>query len=140
MASLLNNSLQADPAPGYPPYDIEMLEENKYAITVAVAGFSREELSLEVEKNVLTVRGEKRDKVEKHYLHRGIANRKFERKFNLADHVEVTGAELANGLLTVQLVKEIPERMKPKTIDISDGSESATGRIENNKQTDDEAA
>ena len=99
-----------------------MLDENRYAITLAVAGFTDSELALTVEKGVLTVRGEKAKGEERKYLHKGIANRTFERKFNLADHVEVTDASLDQGLLTISLVKEIPEAMKPKTIAITRGA------------------
>jgi molecular chaperone IbpA len=106
----------------YPPYDIEVLDENRYAITIAVAGFDRAELDIQVEKGVLTVYGKKvSDKASRNDLHQGIARRAFERKFNLADHVEVTSADLNNGLLTISLLKEIPEAMKPRTIPISDG-------------------
>ena len=99
-----------------------MLDENRYAITIAVAGFDRAELDIQVEKGVLTVYGKKAsDKTSRNYLHQGIARRAFERKFNLADHVEVTSADLNNGLLTISLLKEIPEAMKPRTIPISDG-------------------
>ncbi len=119
-ASLIDHALKSDSTTaGYPPYDIESLEENRYAITLAVAGFSQQELSIQTEKGVLTIRGNKNDKADRKYLYQGIANRAFERKFNLADHVEVTGAELTDGLLTITLVKEIPEAMKPKTIAIN---------------------
>lgn len=120
LASLLNSSLATDSVvPGFPPYNIEVLTENQYAITLAVAGFDESELDLKVEKSVLTIRGEKADKEERKYLHKGIANRTFERKFDLDDHVEVTGADLSNGLLTINLIKEIPEAMKPRTIAIN---------------------
>lgn len=120
LASLLRNSLRSEsPASNYPPYNIEAVEENHYQITLAVAGFSQEDLDLQVENGVLTVRGKKADdEKEKQYLYQGIAGRSFERKFNLADHVEVKGADLSNGLLTISLVKEIPEAMKPKKIEI----------------------
>lgn len=122
LASLLDSALRTDSVtPGYPPYNIEMLSENRYAITLAVAGFEQAELDLTVEKGVLTVRGKKAREEERHYLHQGIANRAFERKFNLADFVEVTGADLTNGLLRISLVKEIPEAMKPRTIAINQG-------------------
>ncbi len=123
LASLLDSALRSDQtAAGYPPYDIEVRDENQYAITVAVAGFERNELDIQVEKGVLSIRGKKAEKnEERRYLYQGIANRTFERKFNLADHVEVTGAELKNGLLTVSLQKEIPEAMKPRSIAIGDG-------------------
>ena len=122
-ASLLNRSLASEnSAPGYPPYNIEMLEENHYAVTLALAGFTESDLDIKVERGVLTVRGEKKDTTERKYLHQGIANRTFERKFNLDDHVEVVDANLANGLLTISLVKVVPEAMKPKSIKINQGA------------------
>lgn len=119
--SLLDAAFQTEKASsGYPPYNIEVVEENNYAITVAVAGFKEAELELQVENGVLTVRGKKETSdTDRSFLHQGIANRSFERKFNLADHIEVVGADLADGLLTVRLVKEIPEAMKPKKISIN---------------------
>jgi molecular chaperone IbpA len=120
LASLIDSALRTDAmAPGYPPYNIEVLADNRYAITLAVAGFEQSELDITVEKGLLTVRGKKAKEEERKYLHQGIANRAFERKFNLADYVEVTGASLNNGLLTIDLVKEIPEAMKPRTIAIN---------------------
>jgi molecular chaperone IbpA len=121
MASLLDSALRSEKTTGgYPPYDIEVRGDNQYAITLAVAGFEQSELDIQVEKGVLTVRGKKdEDKSARNYLYQGIANRAFERKFNLADHVEVSDADLNNGLLTVSLVKEIPEAMKPKSIAIN---------------------
>lgn len=120
LASLLDSALTTDAATGgFPPYNIEIRDENRYAITLAVAGFERSELEIIVEKDVLTVRGRKVSNEEASYLHQGIANRSFERKFNLADHVQVTNADLNNGLLTVSLVREIPEAMKPRSIAIS---------------------
>jgi molecular chaperone IbpA len=119
LASLLDNSLKSNSSvSAYPPYNIEVLDENRYGITLAVAGFAESELDINVEKNVLTVRGKKEDETERQYLHQGIADRTFERKFNLADYVEVVGADLQNGLLSINLMKEIPEAMKPKTITI----------------------
>ena len=119
--SLLDTVLGAEKSTstGYPPYNIEVVSEDRYAITIAVAGFEEGDLDIQVENGTLTVRGkqEKAD-VERKYLHQGIANRSFERKFTLADHVEVTGAELRNGLLQLSLVKEVPEAMKPRKIAI----------------------
>ena len=108
-----------------------MLDENQYAITLAVAGFEESELDLKVEKSVLTVRGEKADGEERKYLHKGIANRTFERKFSLDDNVEVTGADLSKGLLTIKLVKGIPEAMKPRTIAINQGDNVLEHKAEN---------
>lgn len=125
LASLIDSALTSDPVTnGYPPYNIEVLDENRYAITLAVAGFSQDELDIQVEKGVLTVRGDKNAKDQAKYLYHGIANRTFERKFNLADYVEVSSADLANGLLTIDLVKEIPEAMKPKSIAINQDSKA----------------
>lgn len=135
-ASLLDHALRSDQNNnGYPPYNIEVLDENRYAITLAVAGFSRDELSIEVEQGVLTVKGSKASdsKEQRQYLHRGIANRSFERKFNLAEFVEVTNASSDDGLLTISLTKEIPEKMKPKQIAINGGNDKATIEHQANK-------
>lgn len=114
----------------YPPYNIEVEDEDNYAITIAVAGFTQPELSIETENGVLTVSGRKepagdeKGRVERNYLYQGIANRNFERKFQLAEHVEVSQAHLENGLLQVKLFRRIPEAMKPKHIEIGASSES----------------
>jgi len=125
--SLLDNfgSLDAS-APTYPPYNIERTGENAYRISVAVAGFTEKELSIEVKENTLTIRGEKQASEKREsaeVLYQGIAARAFERRFQLADHVEVRGASLENGLLHVDLVREIPEAMKPRQIPIRAGKE-----------------
>lgn len=141
LGSLINHALTSESTvSGYPPYNIESLEENRYAITVAVAGFSQEELSIQVEKGMLTVRGEKNVKDERKYLYQGIANRAFERKFNLADYVEVTGADLSNGLLTISLVKEIPEAMKPRSIAINQGGKVLEHSLQDRSADSDKAA
>ena len=120
LASILDSAMRAENSTSsYPPYNIEVIDENSYTITLAVAGFTQDELDIQVEKGVLTVRGEKSTSEDKKYLHHGIAFRAFERKFNLADYVEVTEANLENGLLSISLVKEIPEAMKPKSISIN---------------------
>ena len=126
--SLLDAALSADrQGPGYPPYDIERVEDDEYTISLAVAGFREDELDVQVENGVLTIRGKKESaKKDAQYLHRGIATRSFERKFNLADHVEVHNAKLDNGLLEVSLVREIPEAMKPRRIPVG----SSTPAIE----------
>jgi molecular chaperone IbpA len=114
--------------PGYPPYDIERTGENAYRITVAVAGFAEPELSIVAKENTLTIRGEKQSKTDEQQgepLYRGIAARAFERVFQLADHVEVKGAHLEHGLLHVDLVREVPEAMKPRQIRIGNGNGSA---------------
>jgi len=123
LAHRLNNALGAEqPSQGYPPYNIEITEENHYDITLAIAGFTQAELDIQTERGVLSIRGRKAadDKADaRQYLYRGIANRSFERKFDLADHVEVTGADLQDGVLTVHLVKEVPEAMKPRRVSIN---------------------
>jgi molecular chaperone IbpA len=107
-------------APSYPPYNIEKTGENAYRITMAVAGFSTDELNISVQEGVLTVTGKAlKEEEPKQFLHRGIARRAFERRFELADHIQVTGADLANGLLHIDLVREVPEAMKPRTIKIA---------------------
>jgi molecular chaperone IbpA len=108
------------PAPSYPPYDIARTGENAYRISVAVAGFTDADLSIEAKENTLTIRGEKQmnDEETRELLYRGIAARNFERSFQLADYVEVRGANLENGLLHVDLVREVPEVMKPRVIPI----------------------
>jgi len=106
---------------GYPPYNIERTGENAYRITVAVAGFSESDLAIEVKEGTLTIKGEKQHKTDEttgEVLHQGIASRAFERTFQLADHVEVNGASLENGLLHVELIREVPEAMKPRQIRI----------------------
>ena len=126
LANLLDSALQHNHGNGYPPYNIETTQENEYAITVAVAGFSESELDIQTERGVLTIRGEKAasEKEERTYLYQGIANRTFERKFQLADHVKVVDAQLENGILKIDLVKEVPEAMKPKKISIGSGSKT----------------
>ena len=119
---MLSDGFEA--APGYPPYNIERTGENDYRITVAVAGFGEKELSLEAKENTLTIKGEKakEEKAENEVLYQGIAARAFERVFQLADHVQVKGAAVENGLLHVDLVREIPEAKKPRQIPIGNGS------------------
>jgi molecular chaperone IbpA len=122
--SLLDQTTGLESAPSYPPYNIERTGENAYRITVAVAGFAEPELSIEVKENTLTIRGEKQTKQDEksgEVLYQGIAARAFERRFQLADHVVVKGAALENGLLHVDLVREIPEAMKPRSIPIGNG-------------------
>ncbi|MEO0429650.1 MAG: Hsp20 family protein [Pseudomonadota bacterium] len=123
MAGLLDQVMAGEnAAPSYPPYNIEKTGEDAYRISIAVAGFAESELNAEVRDQVLTVtakRMQKDDAPKRTYLHRGIAERGFERRFQLADHVRVNGAALENGLLHVDLVREIPEALRPRTIAIS---------------------
>jgi molecular chaperone IbpA len=108
---------------GYPPYNIERLGDNEYRITMAVAGFDKDEFKVEVKEQALVVSGEKKpDDKERVFLHRGIAARNFERRFQLADYVEVKGADFKNGLLHIDLVRNLPERMKPRTVAIGTGA------------------
>ena len=123
--NLLDTVSGGETAQPYPPYNIERTGENAYRVTMAVAGFGENDIDIQAKENVLTVKGEKpEDKQEnREILYRGIAARAFERRFQLADHVEVTGATLENGLLHIDLVREIPEAMKPRKIQI--GSSNA---------------
>ncbi len=104
---------------GYPPYNIEQLGDGDYRISMAVAGFTQEELELSFQENLLTVKGNKQADTERNYLYQGIAERGFERRFQLADYVRVKGADLKNGLLHIDLVREVPEAMKPRKIEIN---------------------
>jgi len=129
--NLLDANLGAEPQT-YPPYNIERTGENTYRITMAVAGFGEGDLNIEARENTLTVKGEKKTESEKkdaEFLYRGIGSRAFERRFQLADHVEVKGAALENGLLHVDLVREIPEAMKPRTIAIGNGKAKVAAQI-----------
>src|SRR6185437_2364530 len=126
---MLDQASGFDSESTYPPYNIERSGENAYRITLAVAGFSPEELKIEVKEQTLTVSGEKAAEADKKaYLHRGIAARAFERRYQLADHVDVTGAAFENGLLHVDLVRNVPESKKPRTITI--GSAESAKQLE----------
>ena len=133
LASLLDSVAQDTAQPGYPPYNIELTGENEYRITMAVAGFAEDDLSLEAKQNLLTISGNREQKSDAKFLHQGIAARSFERRFQLADHVNVAGAKLENGLLHVDLVREIPEEMRPRQIAIQSGKsgkETIEGKAE----------
>jgi len=118
---MLDAAQSVDNSAGYPPYNIEKLDEDSYGVTMAVAGFAEDDLDITVKDNVLVVTGRIESKGEngKRYLHRGIATRAFERRFELADHIRVTGARLENGLLHLDLAREVPEEMKPRKIAIA---------------------
>ena len=119
LASLLETA-SVDAAAGYPPYNIERTDENAYRVEIAVAGFRPEELNIEVKENLLTVQGRKAaNDDQRKFLHRGLAERNFERRFQLADYVVVTEAELADGLLSISLKRELPEALKPRQIEIT---------------------
>jgi molecular chaperone IbpA len=119
--TMLDSLAQPDNGQTYPPYNIERTGDDAYRISMAVAGFSDSEISIEAHRNVLTIKGEKADEQTdgRDVLYRGIAARAFERRFQLADHVEVKGAALKNGLLHIDLVRNIPEEMKPRKIEIT---------------------
>ena len=121
MLNLLDSTPGFDAA-GYPPYNIERLGENEYRVTMAVAGFGESELKVDVKEQFLSIRGERKaEDKERRFLHRGISTRTFERRFQLADHVEVKGADLKDGLLHIDLVRNVPEKLKARTIAISNG-------------------
>ena len=125
LAQLLESATAGEPSNGYPPYNIETVGEDAYRVELAVAGFRPEELNLEVKENLLTVQGRKTANDDaKRYLHRGLAERNFERRFQLADYVVVTDAQLADGLLSISLERQLPESMKPRTIAINAGGKS----------------
>ncbi len=124
--NLLDGAADA-PSQSYPPYNIERLDENEYRITMAVAGFAEGDLSIEVKESALTVTGKRaEDEKKAAYLHQGIAARAFERRFQLADHVEVTGARLEHGLLHIELKRVIPDAKKPRRIEIGANANAAT--------------
>lgn len=142
LASLLDSMNSAEQnQPAYPPYNIELTGEDAYRISMAVAGFDESELDIQMEQNRLTVSGKKpAEENSRNFLHRGIAARNFERRFQLADHVRVTGANLANGLLHIELVREIPEAMKPRKIEISNGKLLQSEKAEDVKPADEQAS
>lgn len=136
LANMMDTASKLEGGSGYPPYNIEQTGENEFRIELAVAGFSEDDLTLEVQENVLTVSG-KRERAEEEsdrtFLHRGIAERSFERRFHLADHVQVGEAELKNGMLTVTLEREVPEAKKPRQIAIN--GQSGARLIEGGKKS-----
>lgn len=120
LANLMDAAARNEKQPSYPPYNIEVTGEDQYRITMAIAGFDEAELSIETEHNNLVVRGQKADKTEgRRFLHQGIAERNFERKFQLSDYIKVTGAQMSHGLLHIELVREVPEALKPRKISIN---------------------
>ena len=132
LANLLESASRTGAESGYPPYNIETTGENAYRIEIAVAGFTTDELNIEVKENLLTVTGRKTANddaaTQKTYLHRGLAERDFERRFQLADYVVVTDANLVNGLLSISLKRELPEALKPRRIEIGAGSKLIEGK------------
>ena len=123
---MLDQATRVEPMTNWPPYNIEKTGEDQYRITMAVAGFSPDEIELVQQENTLVVNGQKHPDPEGvQVLHRGIATRAFKQSFNLADHVKVTGATLDNGLLTIELVREVPEALKPRRIEIAGGGQKS---------------
>jgi molecular chaperone IbpA len=123
MIDMIDAATRADSgSPGYPPFNIEETDENAYRIELAVAGFAEDDLTIEVNEGTLTVTGRKEQAEGRKFLHRGIAERAFERRFKLADHVIVEGAKLDHGMLTINLRRELPEAMKPRQIAITNGA------------------
>jgi molecular chaperone IbpA len=130
IASLMDQAARLDSAPGYPPFNIEQTAEDAFRIELAVAGFGESDLTIEYKQNSLVVTGaRKQPEAPRNYLHRGIAERSFERRFGLADHVRVAGAKLENGLLTIDLVRELPEVLKPRKIAINAGGDKPKARV-----------
>lgn len=122
LAQLFDDAQRTSAQPSYPPYNIELVAENQYRITMAVAGFDRSEVEIETERDTLKITGRKRkDEAKRTFLHQGIAARDFEHRFQLADHVKVVGAKLDNGMLDIELAREIPEALKPRRIAIDGG-------------------
>ncbi|MDH5453918.1 MAG: Hsp20 family protein [Paracoccaceae bacterium] len=142
IADLMDRVLSSDVTqPSYPPYNIEKTDENAYRITIAVAGFSSDELNVEVKEGALIVTARKAGEEDnKTYLHRGIATRAFERRFALADHVRVTGAGQADGMLHIDLVREVPEALKPRRIEIATGDTVEVKAVEKAKKKSAETA
>ncbi|RDJ04918.1 molecular chaperone Hsp20 [Rhizobium phaseoli] len=133
--NLLNNAQRLQAIDAWPPYDIVKTGEDDYRIQMAVAGFAEADLEITQERNVLVVKGQKAEAKDGEYLHRGIAGRTFERRFELADHVRVENASLMNGILAIALKREVPEAMKPRKIVIGDGSfQQAPLQIEAERQ------
>jgi molecular chaperone IbpA len=123
IADMLDHATRVEPMPNWPPYNIEKAGEDQYRITMAVAGFSPDEIELVQQESTLFVNGQKHPEPDGvQVLHRGIATRAFKQSFNLADHVKVTGASLENGLLTIELKHEVPEELKPRRIEVASGN------------------
>ena len=137
----LENNARTEQADNYPPFDLERISDDRYRITLAVAGFKRDEIDIIARQNLLVISGRKAENRNKegNFLHMGIATRAFERRFELADFVKVENAELQDGLLSIELVREIPEAMKPRKIDIGTGASTPVeGRTEPEKVTKEE--
>ena len=127
LAQLFDEAQRSDAQPSYPPYNIELVENDRYRITMAVAGFDRAEIDIEVEGDRLRISGRKaQEEGQRVYLHRGLAARNFEQRFQLADHVQVSGATLVNGLLSIELARVVPETLKPRKVEIGSAASVAS--------------
>ena len=126
LPDLLDDVMRREPADSYPPYDIEKTGENSYRITMAVAGFAPDDITITSQPNLLVIAGRKQNQEDVQYLHHGLAMRAFERRFNLDDYMEVKSASMEHGLLSLELAREVPEAMKPRTIQIGGGSQQKT--------------
>lgn len=139
LANMIDTASRLDGAQGYPPYNIEKVDEDAFAIEIAVAGFTQDDLDIETKEGLLTISGKKQapdgGELERDYLHRGIARRGFIRRFQLADHVIVTGADLNHGVLRIELLRELPEAKKPRKIEIG-GSTKKGPKLIDTKSTD----
>jgi molecular chaperone IbpA len=138
---LLESGASAQVADNYPPFDLERRGDDDYRITLAVAGFRTDEIEIVAQQNLLIVSGRRRDDGDRDYIHRGIATRAFERRFGLADYVQVKNAELSDGILAIDLVREIPEEMKPRKVAIGGAGDTAqvtdeTGHNDNQQSRD----
>ncbi len=130
IANLMDQAARLDAAPGYPPFNIEQIGDDQFRIELAVAGFSQDDLTIEFKQNSLVVAGQRKaPEAQRNYIHRGIAERGFERRFGLADHVRVSGAKLENGLLTIELVRELPELLKPRKIEIANTAAKPKAKV-----------
>ena len=141
MADLIDAAMRSEGDVNYPPYDVEKTDEDAYRITMATAGFRPDELEITSQPNLLVVIGRKAKAEEgRTFLHRGIAGRNFERRFELADHVVVRSAVYADGVLTIDLAREVPEALKPRRIPIGEPSDHGVHKIENNTKSERRAA
>jgi molecular chaperone IbpA len=136
---MLESGNSAQMGDNYPPFDLEQVSDDEYRITLAVAGFRSDEIDIVAQQNLLIVSGRKREDNERQYIHRGIATRAFERRFGLADYVQVRSADLSDGILSIELVREIPEEMKPRKVSINGASsgEQIDGRAEDRQVDND---
>ena len=135
LADMVDRVMATDVSqPTYPPYNIEKTADDAYRISIAVAGFAEEDLSVEVKENALVVSARKQGEDARTYLHRGIATRAFERRFHLADHVRATGATHANGMLHIDLIREVPETLKPRRIEIARPENTVNGKAIETKE------